>query len=35
MLKFPEKIKLERVIRDWARRNKSIFWKYEVACFYR
>ncbi len=27
--------KLGKIIRDWAGKNKKIFWKYEVSCFYK
>ncbi len=30
-----EKKKLEKIIRDWAGKNKKLFWKYEVSCFYK
>ncbi len=30
-----EKMKLSRIIGDWVTRNKKIFWKYEVSCFYK
>jgi hypothetical protein len=29
------KKKLAKIIGDWADRNKRIFWKYEVSCFYK
>ena len=25
---------LENTIRDWVDKNKKIFWKYEVSCFF-
>lgn len=31
----PEHEKLLKVIRNWVGKNKKIFWKYEVACFYK
>lgn len=33
--KFLEQKKILRIIRDWAGRNKKVFWKYEVSCFYK
>jgi hypothetical protein len=30
-----EKKKLLKIIRDWAGKNKKLFWKYEVSCFYK
>lgn len=30
-----EKERLSGVIRDWADKNKKVFWKYEVASFYK
>ena len=26
--------RLEKIVGDWAEKNKSSFWKYEVSCFY-
>jgi len=30
-----DKTKLSEIIRDWADKNKKVFWKYEVSCFYK
>ncbi len=30
-----EKIKLSKTISDWVEKNKKVFWKYEVSCFYK
>lgn len=30
-----EKKKLSKVISDWVVKNKKVFWKYEVSCFYK
>jgi hypothetical protein len=30
-----ENKKLVKIIRDWAGKNKKIFWKYELSCFYK
>ena len=30
-----EKIKLSKTIGDWVEKNKKVFWKYEVSCFYK
>jgi hypothetical protein len=30
-----EKKRLSKIIRDWAGKNKKVFWKYEVSCFYK
>ena len=30
-----EKKRLSEIIRDWADQNKKVFWRYEVACFYK
>ncbi|PKL38338.1 MAG: hypothetical protein CVV44_10640 [Spirochaetae bacterium HGW-Spirochaetae-1] len=30
-----EKKRLSKIIRDWADQNKKVFWRYEVACFYK
>jgi phenylpyruvate tautomerase PptA (4-oxalocrotonate tautomerase family) len=30
-----EKIKLSKIIGDWVEKNKKVFWKYEVSCFYK
>jgi hypothetical protein len=27
--------RLSNTIRDWADKNKRVFWKYEVSCFYK
>jgi hypothetical protein len=32
---FLEKKKLAKIIRDWVVKNKKLFWKYEVSCFYK
>jgi len=31
----PEKKKLLKVISNWVGKNKKVFWKYEVSCFYK
>ena len=30
-----EKKIFSRIISDWAGKNKKVFWKYEVSCFYK
>ena len=30
-----DKNRLSEIITDWAAKNKKIFWKYEVSCFYK
>lgn len=30
-----DKRKLSEIIRDWADKNKKVFWKYEVSSFYK
>ncbi len=30
-----EKSRLSVIITDWAAKNKKVFWKYEVSCFYK
>jgi hypothetical protein len=30
-----EKMKLSRTISEWVTRNRKVFWKYEVSCFYK
>lgn len=30
-----EKKRLTKVISEWVIKNKKIFWKYEVSCFYK
>ena len=30
-----ERNKIVKTIKDWAARNKKVFWKYEVSCFYK
>lgn len=30
-----ERKKIIKVINDWAGKNKKVFWKYEVSCFYK
>jgi hypothetical protein len=32
--KHSEKIRLSNVVKDWAGKNRKVFWKYEVSCFY-
>ena len=30
-----ERKKLSKIIRDWADKNKKVFWKYEVSSYYK
>lgn len=30
-----EKKRLSGIIRTWAGKNKKVFWKYDVSCFYK
>jgi len=30
-----EKNRLSKIISDWVTKNKKVFWKYEVSCFYK
>lgn len=30
-----EKKYLANIIREWVAKNKKVFWKYEVSCFYK
>lgn len=30
-----EKKRLSKIVRDWADKNKKVFWKYEVSSFYK
>lgn len=30
-----ERKKLSKIVRDWADKNKKVFWKYEVSSFYK
>ncbi len=32
--KLSERKRLSQIITDWAGKNKKVFWKYEVSCFY-
>lgn len=33
--KLLESKRLSNIIRDWVGENKTVFWKYEVSCFYK
>jgi hypothetical protein len=33
-LKLSERKRLSNIIKDWAGKNRKVFWKYEVSCFY-
>ena len=30
-----ERKKFAKIVRDWAEKNKKVFWKYEVSSFYK
>lgn len=32
--KLSTNTKISKVISDWVGKNKKVFWKYEVSCFY-
>jgi hypothetical protein len=32
--KLSERKRLSKIINDWAGKNRKVFWKYEVSCFY-
>lgn len=32
--KLSEKKRFSNIVKDWAGKNKKVFWKYEVSCFY-
>jgi hypothetical protein len=32
--KLSERKRLSKIIKDWAGKNKKVFWKYEVSSFY-
>ena len=32
--KISERKRLSKIINDWAGKNRKVFWKYEVSCFY-